>query len=96
MAAMPAEGASASGPGPFLELAGNVMKGMSLLGEGLQKAGAPEEALSKLSDLMGGFEAFMSSLSGGGEAPEGEPMPQKGGASPIQDSQGRPQSPAGV
>lgn len=97
MAAMPAEGAPASGAegnGPFLQLASNVMKGLSLLGEGLQKAGAPEEALAKLSEVVSGFQGFMAELSGegGGE----EPQPQKPQVSPVQEQQGRPVSPAGV
>lgn len=95
---MPAEGVPAAeagtegGGGEFVKLAGNVLKGMSLLGEGLEKAGAPPPVLEGLMGLMEQFESLISSL--GGEGGGGE-APQKS-SSPVQEAQGRPVSPAGV
>jgi hypothetical protein len=85
--------AEGGGGGGMMELVQNIMKGMSILGEGLQSAGAPPEALSELEALMGGFESFVSKLGGGGGE---EPAPQKSKAVPVQESQGRPVGPGGV
>ena len=73
------------------QLVSGVMKGMGILGQVLEKAGAPDELKQGLADCMGQFEQVVQALSGGqGQAP------QKGGSSPVQESQGRPVSPAGV
>ena len=94
-AAMAAEqGGGEGGGGEFKKLAGNVLKGMALIGQGLEGAGAPPEALEGLMQIMQQFEGLVESLAGGG-APQ-EQAPQKSKAVPIQESQGRPVGPAGV
>lgn len=84
----PEQAEGGAGGGEFMQLVQNIMKGMSLLGEGLEGAGAPPEVLEGLSGVMSQFEQVIGGLGGGGG--------QKQGASQLQEAQGSPVSPAGV
>lgn len=98
MAEVPVEGAPTEGGGGGLEeLVGNIMKGLSMFSEILEKIpDAPPAAKEGMAAVMEGFQGVVSGLSGGGgeEAPpEAAPGPKR---VPVQSAQGRPVSPAGV
>jgi len=90
-----AEGEQGGGGGQIGQLVTGIHKGMEILMQVMEKAGAPDQIKEGMGQVMSSFEQVVQALAGGGGG-EGEQAPQKGGASPIQDSQGRPSSPAGV
>lgn len=95
MAEMPMEQQGASSGGGELEkLVGNIMKGLSLLAEGLSQQ-RPEagEAIMGVAQQLDGV---LSEILGGGGGGEKAPQPQGPKAVPVQESQGKPVGPAGV
>jgi len=95
MEAQGQESEEGQGAGEFEKLASNVLKGMELLGGGLQKMGAADEILSGLKGCMDQFQSVVEAVMSGGVQGGGEPAPQGPKAVPVKSVQGQPVGPQG-
>lgn len=83
------------GGGDVQSLVGNVMKGLGIVAELMEKSGAPDEVKGEMADVMSRFEGLVAPLMGGGGEAPAPAGPQGPKAVPIQESQGKPVGPQG-